>query len=272
MSHQHIAIKPTYIPRGGRQTSNARLIPCCCCQALHCMCSWPGEPRRRMGRRLKQVHLAPRQPRTLLPPAQPPARAQAGKRLEQSRQEESHLRTGSQAKACWGWVFSPHHFLCRDPPLPLCMIVTSGQLLAQTLLQETVRLQSEASTHSVSKPAPEGQGNPNPNSPKLMSPGEPAAHPTPSAGRRVDAAVGTAPRQSAGAASTGLPYVRGGGSSPCSGHGDTATPWAEIPPGPGKGTGMARLCFMQCFLRSFLKQCQLMINLPISSSPYHLSC
>lgn len=54
---------------------------------------------RRKRRRLKEVHLAPSRLCTLLPPAQPPARAHAEKRLEQSRQEESHLRTGSQAKA-----------------------------------------------------------------------------------------------------------------------------------------------------------------------------
>lgn len=51
-------------------------------------------------KRPKEMHLAPSRLCTLRPPAQPPAGAHAEKRLEQSRQEESHLRTGSQAKAC----------------------------------------------------------------------------------------------------------------------------------------------------------------------------
>lgn len=144
-------------------------------------------------------------------------------------------------------------------------------LPAQTFLQEAVRLQSRASTHSF----PSQHQRARKHKPKFSQTGVPwgplsLSHTNSRAQRGC--CSGVSPRQGAGAVSTGLPYAGGEGSSPCPCHRDTATTWAEIPPGLGKGTGMVWFCSMQRCLCSFLKQCELMINLPISSSPYHLSC
>lgn len=96
--------------------------------------------------------MAPGRPRTLLPPAQPPARAQAGKRLEQSRREESHLHAGSCAKERWGMDF-PHTtplFPCEVSLLSSLMAASpSGQHLAEMLRQGMVQPRSGASPHSI---------------------------------------------------------------------------------------------------------------------------